>query len=82
MKRRLSILAALAALAAIPAGITPGPAVSVAKSCSSGYKHAVMPNGEHKCLRAGQFCSRKSSYQHVYANKGFYCKANKHLRKD
>jgi len=44
-------------------------AVVVAKSCSSAYKHAVMPDRSHKCLRAGQFCSRRASYQRVYTAK-------------
>jgi hypothetical protein len=52
--------------------------VALAKSCSSGYTHAVTPGG-HKCLRAGQFCSRSHSYQVVYHHHGFHCKANRHL---
>jgi hypothetical protein len=52
---------------------------TASKSCSSGYTHAVMPDGSHKCLRAGQFCSRKRAWQRVYHRKGFHCGANRHL---
>lgn len=81
MKRCLSTVAVAAALLAVLAGVMPGPAVVIAKSCSSGYTHAVVPDGSHKCLRAGQFCSRKASYQRVYKSKGFYCPPSKHLRR-
>jgi hypothetical protein len=73
-----------AAFAAVPASIAPGPAVVVAKSCSSGYTHGVVPGGAHKCLRAGEFCSRKSFYHRVYRfykNKGLYCPPSGHLRR-
>ena len=80
--RRASIVAALVAvLVAFPGTAVPGEGLAVAKSCSSGYAHAVVPGGAHKCLRAGQFCSRKSSYQRVYKAKGFYCPPSKHLRR-
>ena len=81
MKRRLSVLATAVALAVVPAGVAPGPAVVAAKSCSSGYTHAVVPGGAHKCLRAGQFCSRKASYQRVYKSKGYNCPPSGHLRR-
>ena len=35
--------------------------LSVAKSCSSGYTHAVI--GE-KCLRAGEFCAHRYDWQY------------------
>jgi hypothetical protein len=82
MKRRLSVIAAVAAFAVLPAAGTVSPAVTVAKSCSAGYTHAVMPDRSHKCLRAGQFCSRTASVQRVYRNKGFYCPPSKHLRRN
>jgi hypothetical protein len=82
MKRRLSAIAAVVAFAALPAAATVSPAVVAAKSCSAGYTHAVMPDGSHKCLRAGQFCSRKASAQRVYRKKGFYCPPSKHLRRN
>jgi hypothetical protein len=82
--RASGLLAALALFAAAPAtsvNAAPHPVQAIAaKSCSSGYVHAVMPNEAQKCLRAGQFCSRKRSYQHVYHQKGFHCKRNHHLR--
>ncbi len=77
MKHRLATLAvAVSVFAAAPA-VAPvleqselaAPAAS-AKSCSSGYKHAVI-SGSHKCLRRGQFCARaKDSTYHRY---GFHC---------
>jgi hypothetical protein len=56
-----------------------GPVAVVAKSCSSGYTHAVTPGG-HKCLRRGQFCSHKRGYQRAYHRAGFHCKRNGRLR--
>jgi hypothetical protein len=84
MNRRIAgLLAALALIAAAPAASATvdshGSQVVAAKSCSAGYKHAVMPDGSHKCLRAGQFCKRKASWQRVYHRKGFHCKKNRHL---
>ena len=80
MRRALSLLAIVASLVALPAGATTSPAV--AKTCSSGFKHAVVPGGVHKCLRAGQFCSHKSGYARVYKAKGFYCPPSGHLRRN
>ena len=82
-KRALGVLAcaavAAAAPIAAPAAGNSGPVrVVAAKSCSSGYVHAVLPSGQ-KCLRAGEFCSRSRSFQRVYHRKGFDCKANRHL---
>jgi hypothetical protein len=81
MKRRLSMLVVASALAAVPVVATPAPSPVMAKSCSSGYTHAVVPGGAHKCLRAGQFCSRKASYLRVYKSMGFYCPPSGHLRR-
>jgi hypothetical protein len=88
MKRRLAaVVVAASMFAAVPA-VTPviggsplAPAAATAKPCSSGYTHAVMPDGSHKCLRAGQFCSRKAAWQRTYKRKGFYCPPSRHLRK-
>jgi hypothetical protein len=84
MKRRLAALVVAASIAgAAPAAVggSPlAPAPAFAKSCSSGYTHAVMPDGAHKCLRAGQFCSRKRAWQRTYKRKGFYCPPSGHLR--
>lgn len=84
MNRRVAgLLAALALIAAAPAASATAdnhaPPVVAAKSCSSGYVHAVVPGGAHKCLRAGQFCSRRRGYQRVYHRAGFHCKRNGHL---
>jgi hypothetical protein len=85
MNRRIAgLLAALALAAAAPAATATadshGSGVVAAKSCRSGYVHAVMPDGSHKCLHAGQFCSHKKGWQHVYHQHGFHCKKNGHLR--
>ncbi len=45
-------------------------------TCSSGYKHAVTPDG-HKCLRAGQYCSTQPGYASVYKSKGYVCKGGR-----
>jgi len=66
----------------MPIGLATAPPAVLAKSCSAGYVHAVVPSGDHKCLRAGQFCSRKSAYQRVYKSKGFYCPPSRHLRRN
>ena len=88
MKRRLAILAVAASVAVTTPAVAPvvgaspiAPAPAVAKSCSSGYTHAVMPDGSHKCLRAGQFCSRNRAVQRTYKRKGFYCPPSRHLRR-
>ena len=72
--RRLFTAAVVAASLAAAAPTT-APAHSpvravAAKSCSSGYKHAVI-NGSHKCLRRGQFCARSADRQ--YRRYGFRC---------
>jgi hypothetical protein len=46
------------------------PAVAL-HSCSSGWKHAVIA-GQHKCLRAGQFCAKR--YESQYRRYGYTCK--------
>jgi hypothetical protein len=77
VKRRLAALAvAVSGFAAVPAvapvrvGSPVAPSVAMAKTCSSGYKHAVI-SGSEKCLRRGQFCARaKDSTYHRY---GFHC---------
>jgi hypothetical protein len=77
VKHRLATLAvAVSVFAAAPA-VAPvlersalAPPAANAKSCSSGYKHAVI-SGSHKCLRRGQFCAHaKDSTYHRY---GFHC---------
>jgi hypothetical protein len=82
MKQRVAGFVVGVVLAVVPAVTGPFPMATVAqaKSCSSGYTHAVLPNGSHKCLRVGQFCSRKKSWQGVYHHHGFHCKKNRHPR--
>jgi len=78
-----SLVAGFALLGAAPAAsvgaASSSPQAVTAKRCSSGYTHAVLPSG-HKCLRAGQSCSRKVSAQRVYRDKGFVCPANRRLK--
>jgi hypothetical protein len=75
MKRQLAVLAVvLAAAFGGSAAATAEPVlaapISAVKSCSSGWTHAVI-GGEHKCLRAGQFCTR--AYDRQYHRYGFHC---------
>jgi hypothetical protein len=77
VKRRIAVLAATAAAAiAAPAaapindGFPGSPADAVARSCSSGFKHAVI-NGAEKCLRRGQFCAHAADRQ--YRRYGYRC---------
>lgn len=78
-------LAAAAVAAAFVGGIptvatsseaaTNRPVASAAKSCRAGYPHAVLRDGRHVCLHAGEFCSRTN--QHVYRTKGFTCRGGR-----
>ena len=72
---RKFVVAALAAASLATAGpATAAPQLPTtaiaAKSCSSGWKHAVI-GGAHKCLRRGQFCARR--YDRQYHRYGFHC---------
>lgn len=67
---RLRRVAATAIVATAMAGTAAVPTPAVAKTCSAGYKHAVV-NGAHKCLRKGQFCAKGSDSQ--YHRHGFHC---------
>jgi hypothetical protein len=53
-----------------PVGGLASPEIAIAKSCSSGYKHAKI-GGAHKCLRAGQYCAKR--YDRQYHRYGFHC---------
>jgi hypothetical protein len=65
------IIAALAVGAGTAGSNADQPAsIVAAKSCGSGYTHAVLPNG-HKCLRAGQYC--KKAWDSRYHKYGFHC---------
>jgi hypothetical protein len=76
MKHRLAALAAAVVLVAIPAvapaetSASVAPTTPVAKSCSAGFKHAVI-NGSQKCLRRGEFCARAADRQ--YRRYGYRC---------
>jgi hypothetical protein len=77
MTRRLAALAVSAAIFAAAPAVAPvlngspvDPAAAVAKTCSAGFKHAVI-NGSEKCLRRGQFCARAADGQ--YRRYGFRC---------
>lgn len=71
MKRRIALLLVAASTAFGAAAV--GPAAEswalTAKPCSSGWTHAVI-GGEHKCLRAGQFCARR--YDSQYHRYGYH----------
>lgn len=72
---RKFVVAAIAAVSLAAAGPASAPAqpfvsATVAKSCASGWKHAVI-GGAEKCLRRGQFCARRSDRQ--YHRYGFHC---------
>jgi hypothetical protein len=77
LKRRLAAVAVVASLVGAAPAVAPAldgspvaPASAVAKSCSTGWTHAII-NAAHKCLRRGQFCSRSSDPQ--YHRYGFHC---------
>ena len=82
--RIVGLLAALALVGAVPAASVEAspagaPQVVAAKRCGAGYTHAVMPDGAHKCLRAGQYCSHKPGWQRAYHRYEFHCKRNGRL---
>ena len=75
VKRRLALVlvSAVAAFGAAGANAAhPLVAVpdAVAKTCSSGYTHAVI-GGVQKCLRAGEFCAHR--YDSQYRRYGYRC---------
>ena len=75
MRKRLLVatfatVASIAAGAAAPAAPSQFTPVVVAKTCSAGYKHAVI-GGVEKCLRAGEFCAHR--YDRQYRRYGFRC---------
>jgi hypothetical protein len=63
MRHVVLVILALAAIALIPAS-------AIAKSCSSGYTHAII-GGEQKCLHAGEYCSHYEASQ--YRRYHFVC---------
>jgi hypothetical protein len=80
MRRILAATLAAIAIGALPAAApahrADGPTAVSAKTCSAGYKHAVI-NGSEKCLRRGQFCAH--AYDHharrrwPYTHYGYRC---------
>jgi hypothetical protein len=67
----VSALIALGSVAGVDvAGVAQAAPFASAKSCSSGWTHAVI-GGEHKCLRAGQFCRHELDRQ--YHRYGYHC---------
>lgn len=82
MKRRLAALAVSASFFGAAPAVAPvfdgslvAPSTAVAKSCSAGWKHAVLRDGSHKCLRGGQFCATR--HESVYRSKGFTCQGGR-----
>lgn len=76
MKHRAACLLAALALGApvfAPPAVnakTHVPAAPAAKTCGSGYTHAVI-GGAEKCLRRGEFCAHR--YDRQYRRYGFRC---------
>ena len=79
MRRRRLVGLVITAALAIGAPVAASPvaasaderaSVTTARTCSSGYRHAVLPSG-HRCLRRGQFCARR--YDRYYHRYGFHC---------
>ena len=70
-RKRVAAFLAVGAIAA-PAV---QPATAPAKPCSPGWVHAVVTDGAHKCLRAGQYCAPR--HERVYRQKGFTCRGGR-----
>jgi hypothetical protein len=72
---RLAVLAATAFAAVSAATSSPAQPLThapaaVLRSCSSGFRHAVI-GGHEKCLRAGEFCTH--AYDSQYRRYGYRC---------
>jgi len=75
VKRRFVVAAFVSALAlaggsTAPAAQVHSAPIAVAKSCSAGYKHAVI-GGVQKCLRVGEYCAHR--YDSQYRRYGYRC---------
>ena len=71
--------AAFAAASASPTGSILGTDLAIAKTCYSGYVHAVVPwSSSHRCLRSGQYCKKERNP--TYHQYDFQCVDGK-LRK-
>lgn len=76
MNRRLALVLVIAIAGVGGVGssqataTTPASPTAIAHSCSAGWVHGII-GGQHKCLRAGQFCARR--YDRQYHRYGFHC---------
>jgi len=78
VRRRLSLVLVVGALAAGGAGAAAAPAASAPLShCKSGWVSANLSWG-HKCLKAGQFCKRGNPEYRQYR---FACPAGRLVRR-
>ena len=78
LRRRLSLLLVVGALAAGGAGASAAPASPAPLShCKAGWVDAHLSWG-HKCLKAGQFCKRGNR---EYARFGFACPSGRLVRR-
>jgi hypothetical protein len=68
MWTRVLVLTATIVLAV--AAATGAAVAAPAKTCSAGYRHAVI-GGAEKCLRAGEFCAH--AYDSQYRRYGYRC---------
>jgi hypothetical protein len=75
---RKFVIAAIAAASLAAAGPATAPAhvgapviATASKTCSSGFRHAVI-GGAQKCLRRGEFCARR--YDRQYRRYGYRCR--------
>jgi hypothetical protein len=79
MRRILAVAATIFALAGTPAAASTAttshaqgtPAAAIAKTCGTGYRRATI-GGATKCLRRGQYCSRR--YRGQYPKYGYQCR--------
>jgi hypothetical protein len=71
LRQRVVVFAVLAAALFTGSSVAPGATpVASARTCSSGFTHAVLSWG-HKCLRVGQFCKVKGDRE--YHRYSFHC---------
>ena len=77
MRKKLALLAVLAAAVATPLAVPVASATPIhaTKTCSASYVHANLPWGD-KCLRAGEFCKVGNA---SYRRYGFVCPSSGRL---
>jgi hypothetical protein len=75
--KKTALAAIVAASIAVPVA---APVGAAAKSCRSGYTHAVI-GGQEKCLHAGEFCARRyqRQYIHYHYTCNYYVRRRWHL---